>query len=436
MIENFHILTVVLLFLLSTIFVLAISISFYNSLFNPIFIYVFAWAPLFFVNFSEWLKFHELSGEFLFLIFSSSLSFVCGCFSGYKLGLAQNNSQCIVQNYKLDSVKYRKYLILLSIISIISIIIFLISVAVQFDLEKLLFSPSTIRLAMSKKEFIDPSKFLQYTNIVLPTLIFIGLKHNVIISRKWFVIALLALLSNFLFTGRTRILWSLNWLAFTYIIHDEVTNNNKSYKKYTLYVILLILFNIISFMAIAWWLNKHLPNNPKSIEYKAFTVEIPEFIIPIASVIYYLGVNLPYMQNIIEEQQTTNNDLLLGNILLPYYKTLQLINSNITTPTEILEFKNVGLQSNTGTWLVQWWYDMNIYGILFFPFLIGLITNYLYAKIKLLCANPFILYFLGLLYTLIWFGFIGNKFLSSPTWIFVLLGILLNACCNKAKGHA
>ncbi|MBF0502403.1 MAG: oligosaccharide repeat unit polymerase [Candidatus Riflebacteria bacterium] len=384
---------------------------------NPFTVFVSSWLPMLLVNISGWVTFNPLDNGFLLLAGSSIVAFFLGCISGSSKSLFSSDLSTFPKPANTMTVHPLRFLRLLHITGVIALTGFLGFTAAaiwQIGWRGLLLNPGVLRTAMALDTFVDPLKMLNYANLVFPVLVVIGHVTQGGLSRRWWLLAAFSAATNVLSTGRTKVFWVGLWMLFTFLI----SRHRLSTRRIILFPIIIGIILMITFSGMAVWIGKVF--SPQEIS--LYASESPEIFTPTISYFYYLGTNLPYLQEVVAEGMTT--ELPLGNSLLPFYKTLALLpfDPPLPVPSEILEFKPLPRIANTGTWLVQWYRDFGLSGLVLMPFLVGLVISRFISRDYLPANDPLRLYLGGLLLYFVWAGFQGNKFISTPTWIFVLLG--------------
>lgn len=374
---------------------------------NPVTAFLGSWVPMGIVLAMGWMTFHSLQPDFLFIVASATAAFLFGALAGARPRPA------VPPAVRIDACRFLQVLRGTALVGLVGFLGFVAAVVWQVGWGGLLQRPHELRLAMNTEEFSDPTKLLHYATMLIPVLVVIGREAGICLGAQWSWVAGLALVSNLVSTGRTRIIWTAMWCGFCLLLARERRSPRLVWKVATVGS----LFALTAFWLIGAWLGKGFPVH----EQGKWMPEMPEPLVGLATVFFYLGVNLPYLQEALALAEPAPPPL--NHLLLPYYKTISFILAGVPVPSEILELHPLPYPANTGTWLVQFAFDAGVAGVLVFPCLVGLLGGWLVTNPRWGDADPFRLFFGGLLLTVIWLGFIGNKLLSTPTWLFVGFGL-------------
>ncbi len=379
---------------------------------NPVSAFLGSWLPMGAVLATGWLD-HGLRPVFLWVVACSTAAFLAGCLaSAFPRPAGVRPEE--VPPVALDHRRFRLLLWGTGLAALAGFLGFVAAVRLQVGWGGLFHRQLALRAAMGQGLFADPTKLLQYATILFPVLVVIGHEAGVPLGAGRWAGAVLAAASNLFSTGRTKVVWVLMWLGFCLILSREGRERGRLWL-----VALLMLFSSLAvFGGMEAWQGKKTPDKALA----QFAADVPEALQWLGSEFYYLGTNLPYLQEIVAEP--ASGPLPFSNLLLPYVKTLGYAFPGLPVPEEILEVRQLPFPANTGTWLVQFALDAGVTGVLVFPFLIGLLAGWLVTNPAWGDTDPFRLYFGGLMLFLIWIGFIGNKFLSTPTWLFTGFGLL------------
>lgn len=382
----------------------------YQVLGNPVSAFLWSWVPMGIVLATGWVTFHTLQPTFLGLLASSMSAFLVGSLAGAHPRPPAHGPEPV----PVDPHRFRLLLWGTAITGLIGFIGFVLAVRLQVGWAGLTTRPQDLRYAMGTDRFADPTKLLQYATMLLPVLVVIGREAGVRLGRGWGVGALLAVFSNLFSTGRTRVVWIVMWSGFCLILSRERQTPRRVWGV----VALMMVCTLGVFAVMDVWLGKSFPTPEQS----RWAPDMPESLLGLANVFYYLGTNIPYLQEVLGGPAP--EPPWFSHLLLPYYKALGYLITGVPAPAEILDSYALPRLANTGTWLVQFALDAGVAGVLVFPFLIGLLAGWLVTNPAWGDADPFRLYFGGLMLFLIWIGFIGNKFLSTPTWLFTGFGLI------------
>lgn len=379
---------------------------------NPVTAFLGSWVPMGAILATGWLD-HGLRPAFLWIVASSTAAFLAGCLaSAFPRPIRARRGE--LTPVPLDHRRFRLLLWGTGLVALVGFLGFVAAVKLQIGWGGLFHRQLDLRAAMGRGTFGDPTKLLQYATILFPVLVVIGNEAGVQLGGGWWVGAFLAVVSNLFSTGRTKVVWVLMWLGFCLILSREGRERGRLW----VVALLMLLSSLVVFSGMEAWQGKKTPVKALA----QFAADVPETFQSLGSEFYYLGTNLPYLQEVLGDP--ASSPLPLSNLLLPYVKTLGYVLPGLPVPEEILEARHLPFPANTGTWLVQFALDAGVAGVLVFPFLIGLLAGWLVTNPAWGDADPYRLYFGGLMLFLIWIGFIGNKFLSTPTWLFTGFGLI------------
>jgi oligosaccharide repeat unit polymerase len=120
------------------------------------------------------------------------------------------------------------------------------------------------------------------------------------------------------------------------------------------------------------------------------------------SVYLYLSAHLGVLNEFVKRQDEKN--LFAQNTLLPFYNFLDRLDI-IKRPNQYQKGYFIPMWVNTGTFIRELFADFNVFGLLLFPYLLGLVISYLYFKL-LREGSLYILTILSYLYLIIGFSFL------------------------------
>jgi oligosaccharide repeat unit polymerase len=138
------------------------------------------------------------------------------------------------------------------------------------------------------------------------------------------------------------------------------------------------------------------------------------------SVYLYLSAHLGVLNEFVKRQDEEN--LFAQNTLLPLYNFLDRLNV-IKRPNQYQKGYFIPMWVNTGTFIRELFADFNVFGLLLFPYLLGLIMTYLWFKL-LKEGSIYILAILSYLYIIIGFSFLVMITRTSYWIISLTLNVL------------
>lgn len=369
-------------------------------------VFLASWTPMAMILAAGWVAFHQFEGWFLYLVGSSVGSFCVGSCLFYRR--ASSDAAPIL----VDHDRFERLLHVTFAIAAAGFAGYLVAGIVQVGWRGVFLHPEVLRSAMTQGTFSDPLKMLNYANIVFPVLVIIGAESMGKMPRVWWLLAVFCALTTLLSTGRTKVVWVLVWSASTILLSRERTPLRK-----TLPVAGLALFlslAVFGFMAV--WMRKYF-SLPLTFR---FAPDLPESMGWLLNPLFYIAGGLPYFQEAISGLD--GESFCMGNLLLPYWKLFGFLGSEMPLSSELLPVLETPLPANVGTWLIQFYLDLGIPGTVVLPFVIGACVSWILTRPTWPLNHPMRLYFGGLLLYVIWMGFMVNKLISTPTWLFLLLG--------------
>jgi oligosaccharide repeat unit polymerase len=134
----------------------------------------------------------------------------------------------------------------------------------------------------------------------------------------------------------------------------------------------------------------------------------------------YLSAHLGVLNEFVKRQDEEN--LFAQNTLLPLYNFLDRLNL-IKRPNQYQKGYFIPMWVNTGTFIRELFADFNVFGLLLFPYLLGLIMTYLWFKL-LKEGSIYILAILSYLYIIIGFSFLVMITRTSYWIISLTLNVL------------
>lgn len=120
------------------------------------------------------------------------------------------------------------------------------------------------------------------------------------------------------------------------------------------------------------------------------------------SVYLYFSAHLGVLNEFVKRQDERN--LFAQNTLLPVYNFLDRLNI-IKRPNQYQKGYFIPMWVNTGTFIRELFADFNVFGLLLFPYLLGLLMTYLWFRL-VRAGSLYVLAFLSYLYIIIGFSFL------------------------------
>jgi oligosaccharide repeat unit polymerase len=149
------------------------------------------------------------------------------------------------------------------------------------------------------------------------------------------------------------------------------------------------------------------------------TIRLPQSLAPLSSPLFYLTSSFPAF----DAFANSNYEVPRGETFIAFVNLASKFDPSIEQPSNILESIDTPLKTNVYTYLRPFYADFGATGIVFFPFLIGLTTTWIYTvAVRTRCLTPMLLYS-----TVAWcvlIAFFSNHFIYTATMLMATFSIL------------
>lgn len=423
------VLSFTVLFIL-TISVFFISKKFFADFFTPFSIYSGVWLFLFASYSLNWVNYIPVSFNIWLLLITSLIAFVVGSIIvlfGPKGQFTLATPQKIVPWDKIINPQiYEFWLLSFAILSFIGTYEYLRVINRVFGLNTFFVNSSLIRIGQSSERFFSEFSSSDYLllHLNMLTTVLVVVYFNIFPFQKnklWIgMIGLICAISTFFMVARTQFVTILIWSFFFTVYLKPVSFS--SFKFITRLSILLVIFlGVFNFWAQI--LGKTVYVNRTILS----AVNAPEFLSFLVDPYIYLTGTIPAFQIHISH---VDNYFLGTYMVLPLTKIVARLAPNIEVPNEILPFYAIPFRFNVTTYLNVFYEDFGIIGLIVGPFLLGVLTNLIYYKMR---KNPsiWLVYINSLIAYCLVYSVFNNRFITTYVWEFVFLGVIF--CISITK---
>jgi oligosaccharide repeat unit polymerase len=307
----------------------------------------------------------------------------------------------------------------------IGITAFLYSVHSTLGLATYFEEPGLIRQAMASggeiSEPLKPLNWLNVINIVLCSFYLFVLRGRR--SRLIWLILAWSLLTTAFMEDRTRFFYAAIWTGFVMAHSMKISG-----KKLIIGLALGGAILLAQFLTVAIWLGKVAENNPALME----VANVKDAMVLLLPPYMYTTENFPSLQAYIDSRPASTHGAMT---FYPAFKLLNLIDPTLEPPAIVAEFVQIPSDSNTFTWLHQFYTDFGLGGVLIGPWAIGMISSAVYFQL-LRKRTFYVTYVNGLFCFCLMVSIFTNHFTQGPAWYFLAVGLFIAIWVKKpvAKG--
>jgi oligosaccharide repeat unit polymerase len=311
--------------------------------------------------------------------------------------------------------RLRIVIFLCFVLGVVWAVVFLQAVRSTVGLETYIEAPAEIRAAMAQggelQEPLIALDWLNVANVPLCCFYLFVLKG----SRRIFIwpILFFSIASLFLTQDRTHFFYAASWAVFVVLHSMRVT-----LKRVATVVAVAVALLLSQFMLVALWLGKVAENSSGLLQasnvQEGMTFMLPPYM--------YITESFPSLQVYMDTELPTTHGLMT------FYPTLRLIRAidpTIRTPSSVVtEFVQVPFESNTFTWLQQFFDDFGISGIVIGPWFIGVLTSFVYFRM-LRTRSFYTTLINGLFSYCLALSVFANHFTQGPAWYFLVVSFVI-----------
>ncbi len=402
-----------------------ISAKFFRHPFSPFAVFYGIWFTTLALYNMNWIDYTPVRRPTWILIGVSLVTYGIGWMIPY---LAWNRCDyqdpAIVQK-QVSSERLFVVIAICFVLGAIGIAVFLNIVQATVGLSSYIEAPEEIRAAMAKggglEEPLKAFDWLNVANVVLCSFYLFALKGQ----RKRIVwsVLIFSTITLLLMEDRTHFFYAFTWAVFVLLFSMKVTTR----KLFAMAAVGTGLM-LAQFLAIATWLGKVAENNPALMEVAnvqdAMIVALPPYM--------YITESFPSLQVYIDSSPRSTHGAMT---FYPVFRVWNLIDPTLEPPPVVPEFVQIPSDSNTFTWLQQFYDDFGNAGVLIGPWVIGILTSSVYFRM-LRTRSFYGIYANGLFSFCLALSVFSNHFTQGPAWYFLAVGILIALSIRKSVPQA
>jgi hypothetical protein len=391
-----------------------ISAWFFGHPFAPFGAFYGIWFTALALYNMNWIAYTPVRQSGWILIGLSLITFGVGWVIPY---LAWNRRDYQAPEVVQKHVSQERLLVVIAIcfvLGAIGIAVFLNKVQATVGLVSYVEAPEEIRAGMAKggglEEPLKAFDWLNVANVVLCSLYLFALKGR----RKRIVwpVLLFSIVSLMLMEDRTHFFYAFAWAVFVLLFSMNVTT-----RKLVAMAAIGVGVMLAQFLAVAVWLGKVAENNPALMEVanvqNALVVVLPPYM--------YITESFPSLQVYIDSSPSPTHGAMT---FYPIFRVINLIDPTLESPPVVAEFVQVPSDSNTFTWLQQFYADFGTAGVLLGSCFIGILTSLTYFHM-LRTRSFYSVYANGLFSFCLALSVFANHFTQGPAALFLVVGLLI-----------
>ncbi len=395
--------------------VIWISARFFKHPFSPFSVFYAIWFFALALYHLHWLDFTPIRQSAWTLIDVSLLTFGLGWIIPWLAWNPREEQSPELVKRQVSAGRLRIAIFICFVLGVIWAITFLLAIRSTIGLAAYIEAPAEIRAAMSQggelQEPLIAFDWLNVANVTLCSFYLFVLKGP---SRKiiW-PILLLSVAALFLMQDRTHFFYAVCWAGFVLLHSMRVTM-----KKLLLLGAIGIGVLLSQFLLVAVWLGKVAENN-ESLMQAANVQDAMTFMLP---PYMYITESFPSLQVYIDMELPTTHGLMT---FYPTLRLLRAVDPTLRTPSSVVtEFVQVPFDSNTFTWLQEFYDDYGAAGVVIGPWVIGVITSFVYFR--MLRTRTFYTTLVnGLFSYCAALSVFANHFTQGPAWYFLAVTFVI-----------
>jgi oligosaccharide repeat unit polymerase len=309
--------------------------------------------------------------------------------------------------------RLRTVIVICFVLGGIGVAAFLATVASTVGLATYIEAPGGVREAMAKGgSVVEPLKafdWLNVANVVLCSFYLLVLKGR---SRLVWPILAFSVFALFLMEDRTHFFYAFSWTGFLLLHSMKVT-----LRKVMMVMAAGAALLLAQFLLIAIWLGKVAENNPLLLE----AANVQTGMVVLLSPYMYITESFPSLQVYMDTAPASTHGAMT---FYPVFRMINMVDPTLEPPPIVGEFLNVPFESNTFTWLHQFYTDFGTAGVLVATWLVGLIVSFTYFR--MLSTRSFYSVFVnGIFSYCCALSIFANHFTQGPAWFFLASGFLI-----------
>jgi len=410
-----------------------LSMRVYRTFFSPAGLFGLVWMTTIGLYSLGIVEYVEVRLETWLMIGASIAAFLAGCLAVHVLRPPKPQEHHTV-DLDLDPRALAKFIVVSGALGLVGFAIYLSIIQRHIGLDTFRTNPHLVRDLQATPEFRSEfavPRFLNYLNIATVALGVYWLASFRAHYQTWRRVIKAATITAFATTlfaiDRTFPIAALSCGYFVYeaTVDPRKTTITSGLFRITTFVAVLV----VVFMAIASFSGKTVEQNRSAFARFTPGEEYASFAYPYM----YVTGNIPAFQEFVRH---TDGGVTHGKfVFLPLVKFLGIFDRNVVVPEEVGKFYLIPFEFNTTTWLNIFWSDFGFAGLVVLPMMVGALSTWLHLRLRASrsLANVFV-NALGL-YVILNSVFV-NKIVSSPTWMFAIIAIVVPRFLRTSRPQA
>jgi oligosaccharide repeat unit polymerase len=395
--------------------VIWISARFFKHPFSPFSVFYGVWFIAFALLNLHWIEYIPIRRSIWMLIAISLLSFGLGWIVPYLSWNPREFESPEMVKQQVSADRLRIVIFLCFALGVLWAITFLLMIRSTIGLATFIEAPAEIRTSMAEnadmQEPLIAFDWLNVANVPLCCFYLFVLKgpRRIII---W-PILFFSLAALFLMQDRTHFFYAASWAVFVLLHSMRVT-----LKRVATVAALGIALLLAQFMVVAIWLGKVAENSSDLLQ-AANVQDTMTFVLP---PYMYITESFASLQVYIDSQLPSTHGLMT---FYPTLRLLRAVDPTLRTPSSVVtEFVQVPFDSNTFTWLQQFYDDFGTAGVVIGPWFIGVLTSFVYFRM-LRTRSFYSTLVNGLFSYCAALSVFANHFTQGPAWYFLVVSFAI-----------
>lgn len=393
-----------------------ISARFFGHPFSPFSVFYGAWFGALGLYNLNWISYTPVRGPAWTLIALSLLSFGVGWLIPYLRWDSRDIQPPELVVQQVSAERLRIAIFVCFVLGVIGTVAFLAAVRSTVGLAAFIEAPGEVRTAMAKGGGLEePLKIFDWLHVAI--VVFCSFYLFAMKSRRsrwvWPVLAF-SLSALFLMEDRTHFFYAACWAGFVLLHSMRITA-----KKIVVLMAVAAGLLLSQFLLVAVWLGKVAENNPALVA----SANVQDAMIFILSPYMYITESFPSLQVYMDSAPASTHGSMT---FYPVFRMINFVDPTLEPPAIVAEPVDIPSESNTFTWLHQFYTDFGTAGAILGPWFIGVLTSAVYFHMLRArtfystLMNGLFLYCLGL-------SIFVNLFTQGPAWYFAAVGLVISA---------
>jgi oligosaccharide repeat unit polymerase len=383
-----------------------------NSI-SPFSIFYGVWFFTLALLFLRWVEYTRVRTQAWQLVVLNLVSFGFGWILAYlfqRPGIYRGDIEFALAG--LSAVRLRKVIFVSFALGMVGLADFLRRIQGSLGLLTYLEAPHEIRDAMAigggLDEGIKPFNWLNVMTVVLCAFYLSTVRRE---RRKaiWMML-FTSIVATLFMEDRMRFFFALIWTGYV-LAHIRQWSNRKLLFTGLIFAIVLGL----QFFVVASWLGKIALNNPVLLQ----SATVNENLFPLLTPYSYLTGSYPALQEYLDTRPEGTAGAMT---FYPAFKVLRLVNPLLKVPQIVAEPVAIPSETNTFTWLHQFYTDFGVAGVILGPLGVAFLSGLIYFHM-LRTKDFYSLYANGLISFGLTLSFMVNHLTQGPVWYFLAVGI-------------